>query len=639
MRNASRTAAVVVAALAAASCSVPVRTDRVGADEVYATVKKDVLLGGEPSVAARLVLERAGLQEQWDADRAAAIVTLHQMAEQEDTRERLFGLAELCLYQGERTGGRKWFLGSSVYAYLYLFGKADAPPPGPFDPRFRTACDIYDRGISEAFRNLENNEFHPDGGKLPLPVGTIDVAVPADTVKIGDVVFDQFISADDFAVEGMRARVRTEGLGLPLIARRRNIPENEELSTQVGRMSPRVSVAMTAVLTIDGEFDDLEQGKARGTLAIRVPRDSATVDVRGQKVPLTNDITTPIAYGLGKSKLWSFSLNAFLSGGDEPIKNGLLLVAPYQKGKIPLVLVHGTASSPATWAELVNEIAADREIASHYQLWLFIYRTGVPILVSAASLRDTLHATMQAIDPEGKDEALRRMVVVGHSQGGLLTQLMVTSSGDRFWKNISDEPFASMDLEDKERETLKNVFFFEPVPQVERVVFISTPHKGSFLAEGILGKIGSSLVSLPQTLVHETEGAVTRNFARLKGDKIGSLPTAVDNMKAGSSFLEALAACPIESGVEVNSIVAVQGDGPVEEGDDGVVAYESAHWPTAESEIVVKSDHSCQGNPKTIIEIRRILHKHLRTKPAPRPGLTATPAPQPAPAPAAAPAK
>mgnify|MGYP000497113637 CR=1 FL=1 len=33
----------------------------------------------------------------------------------------------------------------------------------------------------------------------------------------------------------------------------------------------------------------------------------------------------------------------------------------------PLVLVHGTFSSPATWAEMVNELENDPVIAEHFQ--------------------------------------------------------------------------------------------------------------------------------------------------------------------------------------------------------------------------------------------------------------------------------
>src|SRR6187455_47044 len=145
MRNVLRVVSVVAlaVALAGAGCAVPVQTKRVGPDEVYNDLKQDVLLDGEPSVAARLALERAGLAEMWNDDPATAIATLHEMATQSDTRERLFGLAELCIYQGRRMTNRRWYLGAAVYSYLYLFGDAEAPPPGPFDPRFRLAADLY----------------------------------------------------------------------------------------------------------------------------------------------------------------------------------------------------------------------------------------------------------------------------------------------------------------------------------------------------------------------------------------------------------------------------------------------------------------------------------------------------------------
>ena len=43
--------------------------------------------------------------------------------------------------------------------------------------------------------------------------------------------------------------------------------------------------------------------------------------------------------------------------------------------------------------------------------------------------------------------------------------------------------------------------------------------------------------------------------------------------------------------------------------NDGVV--ESAHLDGVESELVVKSAHSCQSNPHTVAEVQRILLEHL----------------------------
>jgi hypothetical protein len=46
-------------------------------------------------------------------------------------------------------------------------------------------------------------------------------------------------------------------------------------------------------------------------------------------------------------------------------------------------------------------------------------------------------------------------------------------------------------------------------------------------------------------------------------------------------------------------------------GNDGVVAYESAHLDGVASEKVVHSSHSTQSEPETIQEVRRILRAHV----------------------------
>ena len=89
------------------------------------------------------------------------------------------------------------------------------------------------------------------------------------------------------------------------------------------------------------------------------------------------------------------------------------------------------------------------------------------------------------------------------------------------------------------------------------------------------------------------------------------VPSAVDNMSPRHHFIRALADIPIAPSVTVNSIVAVEGDGPVEQGNDSVVEYSSAHIEPVESELVVKSSHSTQGKPHTIEEVRRILRLHV----------------------------
>ena len=54
----------------------------------------------------------------------------------------------------------------------------------------------------------------------------------------------------------------------------------------------------------------------------------------------------------------------------------LVSTTPYRPGLIPVVFVHGTASSPVRWAEMYNRLQADPEIRSRFQFWFFQYDSG-----------------------------------------------------------------------------------------------------------------------------------------------------------------------------------------------------------------------------------------------------------------------
>jgi hypothetical protein len=161
------------------------------------------------------------------------------------------------------------------------------------------------------------------------------------------------------------------------------------------------------------------------------------------------------------------------------------------------------------------------------------------------------------------------------------------------------------------RHLLKSALFVEPLPDVSRVVFICTPHRGSFVAgRNFIANLTRRMLSVPLVL---TEAAA--DLARNEATSTIVIPSAVDNMSPRNRFVRALQDIPVTPAVTVNSIIAVDGDGPVEEGDDGVVKYSSAHIVPVESELVVKSDHSTQGNPHTVEEVRRILRLHAGLKP------------------------
>src|SRR5262249_27694509 len=124
-------------------------------------------------------------------------------------------------------------------------------------------------------------------------------------------------------------------------------------------------------------------------------------------VPLAADLTAPSAYAMNQSLIWALGRVQFLSS-EEKIPSDVYLMQPYEKGKIPVVFVHGTFSSPVYWMEMVNTLRADDELSRRCQFWYFIYNSGNPVPYSARRLQEALKAKIKQLDPEGKDAALQQ---------------------------------------------------------------------------------------------------------------------------------------------------------------------------------------------------------------------------------------
>jgi hypothetical protein len=129
------------------------------------------------------------------------------------------------------------------------------------------------------------------------------------------------------------------------------------------------------------------------------------------------------------------------------------------------------------------------------------------------------------------------------------------------------------------------------------------------MASNYFVKFGNKLINLPGGLAKSAVQIASLRSSSGLGTPF-TIPTALDNMDASNPGLKALAATPITPGVHAHSIIPVKGTGPVEDGNDGVVEYKSAHIDGVESELVVRSGHSTQATPQTIEEVRRILYEH-----------------------------
>lgn len=591
------------------ACASPVGVTRVSEEQVHRSLTANVLSTGEPSPFSRAALERLGMWQRYQDEPEAVLAELHVLHGGAYESGRRFLLSELSLHHALQSGRREWYLASALYAWAFLFPN-EGPGPTPFDPRQRVAVDLYNRGLTEGLRNGDTVELR--GGPRKLPFGTLDILTDPAQFRWGRHQLVKFASVAELEVRGLRNRYRRAGIGAPLAASTESVyPEFERVAWL--RIPPRLKVPVTALLRFEFSAADAKAGRFRGRLEVFSEDIADSVEIAGRRVPLEYEPSAALAYTLDGSPVWKAEIAGYRSGSYRSDLDGLWAMHPYRKGRIPVVYVHGTASSPGRWAEMLNEFEADPVLEPHYQHWLFFYNTGNPILYSAAQLRDSLRGAIHDLDPDGRDPALRRMIVIGHSQGGILTRLAVVESGNIFWEALSGgtSSFEQLDVSPESRKLLEHALFFSPVSEVTRAVFIATPHGGSFLASWRLGSLASRLVRIPVDLVQTSTEVFSRNPEIRAARALQRMPTSVDNMKPDSLFTKGLQRTQIAPGVHVHSIVAVKGDGPFQLGNDGVVAYESAHIDGAESEVVVRSGHSTQANPTTVEEVRRILLLHL----------------------------
>ncbi len=616
-------------------CATPVGVRRVDERTVQRTLTANVLSVGEPSAASRQVLQRLGLSEAFGSDPEAALAELHQRTLEEMWPDRLFALAEYSFLHAERTRQREYFVAASVYAFAFLFPEDGSEPPSEFDPRLRTAVDLYNRSVARALVSDEGEGILAEG-TFPFHLGTLELELDERGLDWADRRLANFEPAAELQVRGLRNRHRRAGIGAPFVAEAVPVP-GRTLDARSARVINGVKIPVTFVIRYADARAGLRSGELRGTLGVYSESVATEIEVAGRTVPLEYETTSALAYGLEGSRLWSFERSGFLRGdllgSVFSMEDGLFMLQPHVPGRTPVVLVHGTASSPARWAEMLNDLESDPIVRERYEFWLFIYTTGNPILYSASLLRASLRDAVAELDPGGSDAALRRMVLVGHSQGGLLVRLQAISSGNRFWENISETPFDEVALEPETRALLLDALFFEPQPFVKDVVFISTPHRGSFLAGNWLGRFASSLFTAPQNLLDVTldfaragidgaVGATLNGIDSVRGDedailrrRLDRIPSSVDNMDSDSPFIQALSSIPVDAGVRAHSIIPVRGGPPPGGQDDGVVKFEAARIEGAESELVVfHSGHSTQSHPLTIQEVRRILLRALELR-------------------------
>lgn len=587
-----------------------------------------------PSERTLETLKRYDLEREYRRDVNGALLRLEKFARKQPEAELVYALAELSWIDAKRLD--RWrkpqaidrFLDAAAYAHDYLFDAEVAKGRGPGDPRFRLACDIYNAGVDRLIRAAQLKGEIPlqNGEAIPFKVYGREqvlriVLDPHSPWKTTDVHKIKLVS--DFEVSGLDTRNYEYGLGVPLIGIRQTDDQKGERPPAERFFPPEMAFPLTAFLMPNSRLRDqvADVRDAREcTLVLFDPVQTRTVGAPPNILALETDLTTPLAYMWSRSDLDRYRWSGLIHPEHNFGRANLLLIRPYEPSKIPVVMVHGLISTPLAWIPMLNELLRDPVISSNYQFMLYMYPTGVTVPIAAAGLRNSLFQAKQMYDPDGRDAAFERMVLLGHSMGGLLSHAMAVSSGDRLWRIYSDRSFFDEIIGPREvLDELRGYFFFEPVPFVKRVVFLATPHRGSELSRGVVGRVGSNLINDPDHIHKLLYRLIKDNPDAFDSRRFRRLPTSIETLEPDSPILTALLSMKPGADVALNSIIGSLRPTGIDRTTDGVVPYRSAHLDGVESEKVVRSDHGVQRDPEAIQEVRRILRQHIGADKPPPP--------------------
>ena len=463
-------------------------------------------------------------------------------------------------------------------------------------PKNESARSIYNFTVARVVHDVDRTGAEP--WRHPIPVSTeqggYTLVSPTPVDAEHDPSRYDLFPTDALEIGGKFFKTYTtvSGIGAPIAV----VGRTESPHFRQQYKFRRVYAPVTAIVRFSGRQARLE---------FIDPLKTERITLNKQVFPLAADFDAPTALLIARERPERLGLSRVINPAAYADTAVLCRLQQFDPAKTPVIFVHGLQETGASWAPMIDSLRDDPGIREHYQFWFFSYPSGYPYPYAAALLRQDLDGIKRAF-PDHK-----RVVLIGHSMGGMICRLMITDAGDKIWRDFFATPPAKTPLAKDTRKLLEESLVFDHRPDVERVIFISTPHRGSKMASGWIGRIGAALVRTPRLFASIYTSTKPLLIADPAARTLKRMPNSVDTLEPNDRFVESVNKLPITPGIPYHSIMGDRGHGDTPNSSDGIVPYWSSHLAGARSELVVNSDHGAQYNPQAIREVERILKLNL----------------------------
>jgi hypothetical protein len=563
--------------------------------------KKVTLDGKTLPSSARSVLKREGLSRLARKDPAETIRRLDKILSEKEQSDVRFAAAALALARGD-SQGRKANTETLGYFLTAIEMSEPGLAGGEYQPYLTAIYSEANAALASLVHGLKlgpGQEFRVAG-----PLKTYRVAWKSGgdrTVRAG--YYDTLTPVSYLDVQGFEKSNSRPGVGGALVGYRKGTEERRAKEPFMPNSGYAVPVTATT--------DFRSGGRAR--IALHDGLVDEQVTVSGNVYPLAADYTAAVATAVAASPSGKVGWVGMLRPEKNVGKEGLFLLEPYRDNRIPLILVHGLLSTPHTWDAVINACYGDPVIRRNYQILTFFYPTGFPIVENASTLRARLKAFQQKYDPGRRNPKMREMVMVGHSMGCNLTNFQIRDGGDSLYYKFFDKSIGEIETTSEFKQQMKRDAYFTANPDIDRVVFVCGPHRGSPLSNAWLGRFGAKLIHIPFSAADAITGNVLNSTTKAGRSVLSESNSSINNLEVNSPILLAILEQPMPDQPTMHSIIGDRGkDEPLKDSSDGVVPYWSSHLDGVKSEKMIPASHTtATANPENVQEIRRILRLHV----------------------------
>jgi pimeloyl-ACP methyl ester carboxylesterase len=454
------------------------------------------------------------------------------------------------------------------------------------------ARELYNFAVGRVVENIEHAHLEPWRRSITIPSSSGDYLLSSPQPANGEHDPSNYtlLPTDVLRIGGRLFTTRTTvtGVGAPVLAIGREKARDDRTRFAL----KRVYAAVTAVVRFQDHRAEIEF----------IERSSTNqVVVAGRTHPLAADFTAPLAMTLVLERPDKYRLGEFLRPEKYADTARLIFLQRFDPQRTPVIFVHGLHETPSIWAPVINSICDDPELRRRYQFWVFTYPGGYSYPYAAVLLRRQLDEVAKTF-PNRKP-----IVLVGYSMGGVVCRLMVTDAGEKIWRAFFGKPPAETPIAGRTRYLLEESLVFNHRPEVKRVIFMATPHRGSFRALDWRGRLLASLIQAPQVLANLRQSVFPILTFEPAALRLNQFPNAVNTLAPDNPFILEMNKIPITPNIPYHTIEGDRGRGDAPNSSDGLVAYWSSHLEGAQSEVIVSSDHYVTKNADAIAEVKRIL--------------------------------